>query len=309
MRLRPLIFWCHLAAAVIAAAVIILMCVTGVALTYERQLIAWADRGARSTTPSGSKVTPLALSDLLETVRAQDPSLALPASVTVAADRLAPVVIGAGPRTVLVDAYSGHILGDSAPATRRFMAGARAWHRWLARDGGGRDTARLVTGSANLLFLAIIVSGLYLWMPRRWTWRHLRAVLFFARHATGRARDFNWHHVIGIWSAVPLFIVVLSAVPMSFQWANGLVYGLAGESAPTAGSVEVRRIGGDRSERAAARDVHRRAMATSIRHCAALLRACRDGEPCRCGFRRRRRPRSCSPSIAALAASRSGARR
>ena len=32
----------------------------------------------------------------------------------------------------------------------------------------------------------------------------------FTRGARGKARDFNWHNVIGVWCLVPLFIVVIS---------------------------------------------------------------------------------------------------
>jgi uncharacterized iron-regulated membrane protein len=57
-------------------------------------------------------------------------------------------------------------------------------------------------------------------------------VVWFARGARGKARDFNWHNTIGIWCLVPLFVVVVSAVPMSFQWANDFVYRAAGEAPP-----------------------------------------------------------------------------
>ena len=37
------IFWCHLIAGVVAGLVVLVMSVTGVLLTYERQIVAWAD--------------------------------------------------------------------------------------------------------------------------------------------------------------------------------------------------------------------------------------------------------------------------
>jgi uncharacterized iron-regulated membrane protein len=40
---------------------------------------------------------------------------------------------------------------------------------------------------------------------------------------------------VGIWSAVPLLIVVAAAVPISFPWGNALVYRLAGDKVPEAG--------------------------------------------------------------------------
>jgi hypothetical protein len=40
--LRTIVFWSYLTAGVIAGVVILVMSVTGVLLTYERQLIAWS---------------------------------------------------------------------------------------------------------------------------------------------------------------------------------------------------------------------------------------------------------------------------
>ena len=60
----------------------------------------------------------------------------------------------------------------------------------------------------------------------------LRNVTWFRRGLPSKARDFNWHNVIGFWSAVPLFIVVLSAVVISYTWAGNLVYRIAGETPP-----------------------------------------------------------------------------
>ena len=40
----------------------------------------------------------------------------------------------------------------------------------------------------------------------------------------GKARELNWHNVIGVWSAIPLVLIVASGVVMSYPWANRLVY-------------------------------------------------------------------------------------
>jgi uncharacterized iron-regulated membrane protein len=132
----------------------------------------------------------------------------------------------------LVDPYSGAMLGESAPRLRRFFRSVTDWHRWLAMSGERRVAGRAITGWANLIFAFIVVSGMYLWIPRRWTWNHVKAVLVFNWRLTGKARDFNWHNAIGIWCAVPLFFVVIGALPISFPWANALVYRLAGEAPP-----------------------------------------------------------------------------
>ena len=49
---RKVLFWCHLAAGLTAGAIVLVMSVTGVLLTYEKQFTLWADTrasGFRST--------------------------------------------------------------------------------------------------------------------------------------------------------------------------------------------------------------------------------------------------------------------
>jgi uncharacterized iron-regulated membrane protein len=232
MKLRTLIFWPHLIAGVAAGIVIFLMSVTGVLLTYERQLIAWADSHLRSAPPAAGAVR-LPLETLIETIRTDHPDVS-PTAVTVGSAPDAPVTVAVPQKTLFFDAYSGRLLGEGTTGVRRFMSETRAWHRWLAVDGEGRPIARAITGWSNLIFLFIVVSGFYLWFPRKWTWAQVRSVVLLNSKATGKARDFNWHNVVGVWSSVPLFIVVLTCMPISFPWANALVYQMVGEEPPAA---------------------------------------------------------------------------
>ncbi len=234
MKLRTVIFWPHLIAGVVAGVIVLIMSVTGVLLTYERQMIAWSDSHLRSVPPSQASER-LPVETLVESLRFRHPDLQATA-VTVGADSDATAVFAVGQqRTVHLDIYSGAVLGEGTRATREFMSDLRAWHRWLAVEGEGRPLARAITGWSNFLFAFIVVTGIYLWFPRKWTWQHIKPTFLFRGGLPGKARDFNWHNVIGVWSAIPLFIVVVSAVPISFPWASDAVYRAMGEEPPARG--------------------------------------------------------------------------
>src|SRR5262245_49015688 len=112
MKLRSLIFWPHLVAGTVAGLVILLMSVTGVLLTYERQLVAWADSQYRSVVPaSGAKRLPIGR--IAERVRSESPGVVI-TSVAVASDPEAPVTLTASDRTLFADAYSGALLGEGS---------------------------------------------------------------------------------------------------------------------------------------------------------------------------------------------------
>ena len=229
--IRTVLFWFHLAAGITAGVIVLIMSATGVALTYEKQVLEWADRGAWSAPPS-SGAARLSPETLLARVRETQPEAA-PTALTLRADAAAPATVTMeGQRALLVDPYTGDIIGPPPSGLRSFFRFMTSWHRWLAMEGEGRATGKAITGAANLGFLFLVVSGIYIWVPRLWSRVQFRNVLWFRRGVQGRARDFNWHNVIGIWSAIPLALVVLGAVPISYPWASNLVYRLVGEEPP-----------------------------------------------------------------------------
>jgi uncharacterized iron-regulated membrane protein len=229
--LRKTLFWCHLAAGTVAGLVIFTMCVTGVLLMYERQILAWAQRDLRSAPPAHGSMPPSPEALLTNLERREQ---TLPATLTLQANPAAPAEAAFAGRLVYLDAYSGEALGAGATAVRSFFRAVTDVHRWLAMQGEQRPAGRAVTGAANLIFLFIALTGMYLWLPRKWGWRNVRPVVFFRSGVTGKARDFNWHNAIGIWCAAPLIFIVLGALVISYPWATNLLYRLTGSEAPAA---------------------------------------------------------------------------
>ena len=229
MSLRRAIFWIHLAVGVTAALVILMMAVTGVVLTYETQLNRWALREYRADPPA-PHVAPLGLDELVARVTGAQPT-GLVTSVVLNRDPREPAVVRLDDRAAVhVDRFTGERQGDGDTSTRRFLRSVMYWHRWFALEGEYRIIGRTFTATANLGFLFLIVSGFYLWWPSAGSRGAWRQALWFRRGLGGRSRDFNWHRVIGFWSAVPLAIIVASGATISYQWAADLVYRLAGEA-------------------------------------------------------------------------------
>ena len=231
-RFRKIIFWCHLPVGVIGGLVILIMCVTGVLLAYEKQITLWADTSAYKSAPPSADARHLPVATLIENAR--NSRGASPASITLRSDPSAPAEIGFGRETIplFVNPYTGRVLGEGSQRVRSFFRTTTDWHRWLGAKGDNRNVARAITGACNLGFLFLVISGFYLWWPRSWSLKYVRNVLWFKRGLPAKARDFNWHNTIGFWSAVPLFIVVLSAVVISYTWAGNLVYRIVGETPP-----------------------------------------------------------------------------
>jgi uncharacterized iron-regulated membrane protein len=231
--LRKVLFWCHLTAGLFAGTVVFTMSITGAMLTYEKQMLAWADKRAAAidlpeeTTPRAS------IDSIVERVNLASPASTI-TTITRRSDPKAPITVAlTGGSTVLVHPYTGQAIGPAPAGMRRVFRTATEWHRYLGGTGERRVIGKAITGACNLAFLFLVLSGLYLWMPRRWTSAAVAAAgIPRWRHPTGRARDFNWHNALGFWSAVPLAIVVGSATVISYPWASDLAYRIVGEEPP-----------------------------------------------------------------------------
>lgn len=227
LPLRTAIFWLHLATGIVAGSVVLIMSLTGVLLMYEQQIVEWADRDLRSPAVPGAARLPV--ETLLAKAASSQPA-GKPSSVTVQADPEAPVQVSLGrEKTLFVDPYSGEVLGEGSPQVRAAFRRITDWHRWLGAGEEGRDVGRRITGACNLAFLFLVLSGLYLWFPRKWTRVQVRNVAWFRRGLSGKARDFNWHNTIGLWIWLPLFLIVLSGVFLSYPWASDLLLRMTGE--------------------------------------------------------------------------------
>ena len=235
MSLRRAIFWVHLAVGAAAAGVIFMLAVTGAILAYEAQINRWALRGYRADPPAPGRAH-LGLDELLARADEERPAAAV-ASAVLRRDPREPLAVrfDDGP-ALYIDRFTGEPLGDGDTRTRRFLRGVLSWHRWFALEGDFRLVGRTFTATANLGFLFLLVSGVWLWWPAvrsRTAWRH---ALWFRRGLRGRA-IFNWHRVVGFWSAVPLVVIAASGATISYRWAADLVHLLAGETPPRASSA------------------------------------------------------------------------
>ena len=229
--MREVIFWSHLACGLVVGLVVLSLCVTGVLLTYERQIEHRLTEPQIAAPVTGAK--PLALEELL--ARAQEHVQLSPrVQVVLASAPNAPVAIRQGRRGMaLLDPYTGEIVETQRQWFRDVFSFITRFHRWFAVADDARPTAKFIVGVGNLALLFLVLSGLYLWLPRIWRAQAFRIRLLFARKPeSSRMRDYNWHHVLGIWMAVPLVVLIVTGSVFSFRWTGDAIYAVLGVERP-----------------------------------------------------------------------------
>lgn len=226
MSFRKTLFWAHLVAGIVAGCFILLMSTTGVLLTYEAQIQHWADRSDIVVQDARLSADQLADIAIIET---QDQ-----ASTLVFSNAPDAAVLATSGRDgkLYINPYSGAVLGSGSDSVAGFFHSVTALHRWLSLTGSTQIGGALVSAS-NLVFLFLLITGIYLWLPRLWKWGMIKTRVFLRRsYPNAKARDFAWHHVFGIWAIIPLFVIVISGVVISYPWASNAIYAAYGETAP-----------------------------------------------------------------------------
>ncbi len=234
-RAKPkirIIFWSHLIVGLVMGIFVGLMSITGVLLTYERQIKSWAENAAIEAPANASPLSAQQLADAA-LARGAEPGHTL----TIPLRETGAVAVAAGRRDrTLLNPYDAEPMPEAGEDVTAFFSRVTRIHRWLAFWGGRSETGAQINGAANLGFAFLILTGMYLWLPKLWNWGQLRTRLLFQKsNPTAKARHFNWHHVAGIWMAIPLLAIVLSGTMFSYSWVNTIIYAAYGQTPPQPG--------------------------------------------------------------------------
>jgi uncharacterized iron-regulated membrane protein len=229
MTFRRILFWIHLFVGLSVGLVVVFLAVTGSILAFQAQITAWAERNAGIATPAPVS-TCISASELL--ARVSEDQHRSPTSLTLFADAHRPAEVVFGRDTLLVNACSGEIIRRDAGKLRSFFSDVKDLHRWVAWGGVRHENLRAIKDAGTLCFLFLLLSGLYLWFPKKVSWQHFKPAIFFRPKLKGRARDWNLHNIFGFWMALPLACIVLTGTIMAYPWATALLYRAAGSAPP-----------------------------------------------------------------------------
>lgn len=228
--LRKTLFWAHLAVGIIVGVIVFIMSATGVLLTYEAQIKEWDD--ARHSVVRQSGQQRITTDQVLAIVRQKHPDEDH-IYIHQFSDQSRAIPVWSGPNRYLLSPYSGEVIQIGQSWIVEALHIVTDIHRWLALEGKQQALGKEITAYSNLLFAFLIISGAYLWLPRRFNWPSFKSkILFKQKFKSRHAKHFNWHHVFGIWAILPLFFIVTTATIFHFHWANDLLYGAYGEDAP-----------------------------------------------------------------------------
>lgn len=195
----------HLYIGVALGLPLLILAVTGCVLVFEHAIDARLNPHLFKVTPQASR---LPLHDLVERVRAAYPNDTPPLEIRVQDGPYHPATSffrrGADFIVVYIDQYTGTINGHRVNTAAPLIPIGRLHTGRFAGTAG-----RVAAGILTLAALVGVISGLYLWWPRK-IWR-------VTWTANWRRVNFDLHSVFGILSSVVLSFVLLSGVMITWD--------------------------------------------------------------------------------------------
>ena len=219
MTIRKLFRKLHLWLSLPFGLIIMTTCLTGALLVFEKEITELVRHD--SYTIPVRKTGRLSLQSLLERVASETPDSVQITSVTIPSDFRRAYTVGLSkPRRagVLVDPYTGKIVGQSGRLP--FFTTVRELHRWLLDsmkpDSEGIFWGRVIVGTSTLLFVFILLTGLFLWWPKKLKGVGKRLKISLRQ---GRQRLFtDLHTVGGVYVFVLLLAMAMTGLTWSFEW-------------------------------------------------------------------------------------------
>ena len=199
--------------------IISVVCLSGAALVFEQDITRALNPGFyRVEVEDGAK--PLTPSELVTKLRTQLPDALQISGLHMSGDPEEAWMVSFGHlnrKTLSVNPYTGEINGwnKSYP----FFQTMRKLHRWLMDvppRKGDKTVGKTIVGVTTLVFVAILISGVVIWIPR--TKKALKNRLQVSCNKGWRRFWYDSHVSLGFYTTLFLLVMALTGLTWSFSF-------------------------------------------------------------------------------------------
>ena len=82
----------------------------------------------------------------------------------------------------------------------------------------GPKVGHLVVGYSVLMFVVMLISGLVLWWPGKWSKAGRKKSFQIKWNASGKRVNYDFHNVLGFYASVLLLVIALTGLVWVFEW-------------------------------------------------------------------------------------------
>lgn len=224
---NKIVAWIHLWPSLISAVVLIIVCLTGVIVTYTDEILLMSAGEAKYVKDIGaSKLSPQQILAKYKEVYPEDrkPGYIVSYKDPKRSTRINVFSPKKGLQLVYMDPYNGKIL--KIDRTIFFFYTVSHLHAALLMG----KTGGWIVGIATIIFLIELITGLILWFPPNWK-KHNRDASFKIKwKAKFKRLNYDLHNVIGFYALIISIILTVTGLLIAFRPLQELTLKMFGTS-------------------------------------------------------------------------------
>lgn len=232
--------WLHLWLGLASGIVVFIVSVTGCLFTFQKEISEWIHHDIMFVQPQQKATLPI--STLMDNAqRAMGPEKKINYITTFtdkdrawefmayqAGDPKAITYFGGVKHyeAVFMNPYTGQLVGHH-DFKYDFFAIVKMIHWSLLLNG---DIGQQIVGWSVFVFVILLITGLILWWPKKWT-KATRDQSFKVKwKASFKRVNYDLHNVLGFYAMAIALVLALTGMVWSFKWFQNTVYVVASRS-------------------------------------------------------------------------------
>lgn len=211
---KKLILWLHLWPGLISAAIIFFVCITGTIAVYCDEIMALSAGDARFV--KEVKETRKPAEELIDIIKKEFPKRNRPSYMVSYKDPERSVRFNTfsreeGLSMVYIDPYTGEILKDDG-TIYFFYITVHLHNSFLLGK-----TGQWIIDIATIIFVLEIITGLYLWWPKKRNKKAMDAAFKIKTGSTKKRLNYDLHKVLGFYAAAVILLLSVTGLLIAFE--------------------------------------------------------------------------------------------
>ena len=219
MTLKKINAWIHLWFGLASGIIVVIVSFTGCILVFEQEIKSLTQSWLHVERPANAELLPP--SAIFKEVKSAIPDKEIHSVWYYGLDQTAKVSIDSD-SALFVNPYSGKIV--AMVGEEDFFHFILEGHTslWLENELGEG-----IISNATLTFFVLLISGLILWWPKKWTQSTFDKSFKIKWKAKFKRINYDLHNVLGFYSLLVALIITMTGLTMGFAWFSKSVYWLA----------------------------------------------------------------------------------
>jgi uncharacterized iron-regulated membrane protein len=214
--------WLHLWLGLVTGLIMLVVCLTACIWVFHDEITGFIEPETKTPYQNKAVITPSRLIQISDSAfPGKKPNYA-----TYQQGRAIYLALGegrAGNTILRVDPYSGKVIktevqGKGETDFFRFILNGHRW-LWLPHNIG-----RPIVNYSTLIFVFILISGMVLWWPRKWTKAARDQSFKIKWKASFKRVNYDLHNVLGFYSLLFLTAIALTGMVYGIEWYSKGLY-------------------------------------------------------------------------------------